>query len=110
LKGSEKMKNYKLITTEEFGIFSNKKSLASKKDQLEELGFRYSGDMFNMWEKTFYKDFMSLKMCLVPDKGYIYFYSSRYFLPCELDKEYYKAIYPDILIMVKKLKEIGVTK
>jgi hypothetical protein len=104
------MKNYKIITEKKYGYFSDSKSLESKKTLLEEMGFRYSGELFNMYEKSFYKNGISLKMCLVPDKEYLYFYSSRYFLPCELDKEYYKDIYNDILLVVRKLKEIGVLK
>jgi len=104
------VKNYKITTKEKYGIISNRKTLENENKQLEELGFRYSGELFNMYEKSFYKNYMSLKMCLVPDKGYVYFYSSRYFLPCELDKEYYKDIYPNILETIRKLKEIGCIK
>lgn len=104
------MKNYKIQPSLQYGWFGQKKIFNDAQvEVLLSLGFQYD-EFFNFYSKGYLSDDRNyLKMCLYPNKDFLYFYGDRYFLPCELSS-YYKPIlklmYPDL----KKIKAIGILK
>lgn len=98
------MKNYTIMSSQEYGWFGTKKIFNfAQKEFLESLKFKYD-ELFNKYFKSYYKDYLSVNMCLFPDKKHLYFYDgNRFFLPCELT-EYYKPLMKEILEDVKLLK------
>lgn len=79
------MKNWNLNLVEtEITIFRNRPTLTGEqKEYLKSLGFEYR-ELFNSYHK--YIDCFT-EMVLDLNKGRMYFYSSRYILPCELTNQ-----------------------
>lgn len=104
------MKNYKIISSQEWGWFGIKKIFNfAQVEQLQSLGFRFD-ELFNKYSKSYCNVYVSLVMCLFPDKPHLYFYDgSRFFLPCELT-DYYKVLMKEIREDIKELKSIGILK
>lgn len=79
------MKNWKLnLLGMEIGVFKNYKDFDSnQKNKLKELGFVYKSTFrqYTLYMGNF------IEMVLDMNKEAMYFYSSRYMLPCELRDE-----------------------
>lgn len=105
------MKNYKLLTTQEWGLFGPKKVFTqTQAEALKELGFRHD-EFFNAYKKSYCEDYTPLEMCLYLGKDHLCFYYNRDFiLPCQLPEQAYKLFKKVITSDIRKLKELCILK